>query len=259
MKLKDRIRNASPTILSILAALGVVATAVSTKKATENIVKDKECNLNFEEEKNKLYFKHYLVPVLIGAGTIMCIFGSNKLSKSNQALLTSAYALLDQTHKEYINKVKQLKGEETHREIIDSIALDHCDSPMLTSSSIVGDSSLDVDSKEIVHTFYDSFSKRYFESTMSRVLQAEYHLNRNYMLGAEVNLATWYEFLGLDNIDFGEEFTWWFMNYAGWQMQDGIYWIDFDHHIMKTKSGKEIIVIDFVWEPSMEPEPELPF
>lgn len=255
MNLKESIRKASPTILTVLGIFGVVATAYTTAKATEKVIKEKECNLDYsKKDQIKSYIKHYSTPVLFGTGTIICIVGSNKLNKNNQALLVSAYGVLDQTYKEYVNTVKELYGEDKHREVIDKIALSHCEQPFLSTQNYTGDSSLDVGTDEIKHTFYDSFSKRYFESTMSHVLQAEYHLNRNYMLGMEVTVKDWYEFLGLEEVDLGDQFSWWYLNYAGWRMEDGVYWIDFDHHKFTTKSGQDVIVIDFVFAPELEPE-----
>lgn len=48
--------------------------------------------------------------------------------------------------------------------------------------------------------FYDGYSQRYFESKISQVLQAEYHLNRNFAIGADVTLNDFYLFLGIDRI-----------------------------------------------------------
>ena len=35
--------------------------------------------------------------------------------------------------------------------------------------------------------FYDEYSRRYFESSVSRVLQAEYHLNRNFVMSGHLS------------------------------------------------------------------------
>lgn len=56
--------------------------------------------------------------------TITCLLASNILNKRTQASLMSAYAILDQSYKEYKNKLIELYGEEQHNEIIDAIVIE---------------------------------------------------------------------------------------------------------------------------------------
>ena len=98
---------------------------------------------------------------------------------------------------------------------------------------------------EVSRTFYDSFSQRYFESTIEKVIQAEYHLNRNFMFAGVIPLNDFYEFLGLEKTELGDA--------VGWSNCNGdIYWIDFDHHRLTLDDGMEIYVIDMVFEPTAE-------
>ena len=98
---------------------------------------------------------------------------------------------------------------------------------------------------EIVRTFYDAFSQRHFESTISKVIQAEYHLNRNFMFNGVISLNDFYEFLGLEKIKIGDD--------LGWSNCNGdIYWIDFNHHRIDLDDGMEIFVIDMVFEPTAD-------
>lgn len=77
------------------------------------------------------------------------------------------------------------------------------------------------DANEEQRLFYDSFSKRYFQATISQVLQAEYHINRNMVLGAFVTLNDFYDFLGISHVEGGDV--------VGWLLSDSMYWIDFDN------------------------------
>lgn len=144
--------------------------------------------------------------------------GANALNSRKQAALTSAYALINQSYKEYKDKLKELYGEEAHNAIVDSM---------------------------IIRTFYDSFSQRYFETTIAKVIEAEYHLNRNFMFQGVIPLNDFYEFLGLEKTELGET--------VGWSSCNGdIYWIDFNHHKLTLEDGMEIFVIDMVFEPTAE-------
>ena len=121
-------RNGS-IILTVLGGAGVVATAVTAVKATPKAIKLIEV---YEEQKGenltmlekvKVAGPNYIPAILIGVGTITCIFGANVLNKRTQASLMSAYALIDNSYKEYKKKVTELYGDETHKEVISSITL----------------------------------------------------------------------------------------------------------------------------------------
>ena len=253
-KSKLYLRRASPTILTCLAAIGVVVTSVMAVKATPKAMKLLD---EAEEEKGEKLPKTeiiravvpaYIPSVVIGASTIACIFGANILNRKQQAALTSAYALIDSSYKEYRSKLRELYGEETHNAIIDSIAKEKCSDICITCPGILETSTLDFGDSmepEITRTFYDSFSQRYFESSISKVIQAEYHLNRNFMFSGVIALNDFYEFLGLAKTEFG--------NTVGWSSYNGdICWIDFNHHRVTLDDGMEIFIIDMVFEPTVE-------
>jgi hypothetical protein len=98
------------------------------------------------------------------------------------------------------------------------------------------------------------------------VLEAEYHLNRNWHLGGDICVNDFYDFLGIEHIDCGDE--------LGWYWSDGIDWIDFNHHktamlghlskesnfpelAYKTvlDDGLEVYVIDMAFSPSINDDP----
>ena len=103
--MKASIKNKMPTILTCLGGVGVIFTSVLTAKATPKalrIIDETERGKGMELskwEKVRVTAPVYIPPVVIGSATILCIFGSNLLSKRQQASLASAYAFLDQTYK----------------------------------------------------------------------------------------------------------------------------------------------------------------
>lgn len=240
------VKKATPTILSVCATVGVVATAAMAVQATP-----KALRLIHEEKKGEGLTKPELVKIVvpiyapaigIGAATIGCIFGANTLNQRQQAALASAYALASQSYTNYKSKVKELYGEEAHDTVMNSIAVEKSKEVKLYVPSIIGSSSISLDTfDEEKHLFYEPFSNRYFESTVGRVLQAEYHLNRNFMLGGFVTLNEFYRFLGLEEIDSGDS--------IGWEVCDEYYWIDFDHSEAVVDDGLKCCVIDMVYCP----------
>jgi hypothetical protein len=252
------LKRHSPILLTCIASIGVVATAISavrsTPKALELIKADsrkKHDGDPYGYTKTEAIisaWKCYIPSITIGASTIICIFGANALNQRRQAALTSAYALLSSSYQEYKAKLKELYGEEVHNAIVDSIVKEKCKDVHITADSFICCSTLDFDDgmePEITRTFYDSFSQRHFESTISKVIQAEYHFNRNFMFKGVIPLNDFYEFLGLEKIDIGEA--------VGWSSCNGdIYWIDFNHHKVVLDDGMEIFIIDMVFEPTAE-------
>lgn len=112
----------------------------------------------------------------------------------------------------------------------------------ITAPSLAQNTSLDlmyIPEEQVI--FYDVMSKRYFTTTYSQVLQAEYHLNRNFVLGGAISIGQWYEFLGLTAKE--EDY------FVGWTSYDGYYWIDFDHYAGHTHDGLLYFGIDPMFSP----------
>lgn len=269
MKLKNglvkqaghHLKKASPTILSCLGVLGVAATTIlavkATPKALEQVEEAKEAkNLENSENLTRMEtiaacWRCYIPAAATGIATIGCILGANVLNRRQQASLASAYALVSRSYNDYKRKVKELYGEDTHKRIIETLAAEKADNMHITSCGVVSNSSLDFeDAEEELRLFYDSFSERYFQATISQVLQAEYHLNRNFaLMGGFVPLNMFYEFLGIEpRQDLAG---------LGWWVSDELYWVDFNHSKAMVDDGLtgeiECYIIDMAYTPTTEP------
>lgn len=244
------VKKNSPTILSVIAVVGIVGTVTSSIKATPKAVEkckkkasDKGDSLT-KTEVFKEVWKDYIPTVALGVGTIACIFGANVISKNRQASLVSAYALTNTAFKRYSRKLKELYGQEAHEKILQELGAETAKDVEIynydwfTSRCMEFDKN---DENEIL--FYDALSKRYFKSTPSRVLMAEYHLNRNFALGAEPSLNNFYEFLGISPVEGGDV--------IGWDMCGGLYWIDFEHIKNVLDDGLEYYIISTPFEPDV--------
>ena len=252
------LQKSSPTILTFIGAAGVIATAVLAVRATPKallLIKEDskknhggDSNAFTKKEAVLSCWKCYIPSAITGTATLFCIFGANILNKRQQASLMSAYAFVDQSYRKYKSKLKELYGEEAHNAIIDSIAKEKCSDVHITCPGLISNSTLDFEcgmEPEITRVFYDSYSGRYFETSISKVIQAEYHLNRNFMFNGVISLNDFYDFLGLEKTDIGNE--------VGWSCCNGdIYWIDFNHHKITLDDGLEIFIIDMVFEPTAE-------
>lgn len=244
-------RNAS-TILTIIGGVGVVGTAVMTAKATPKaLALMEEAKVEKGEELTtwetvKVAGPAYIPAVAVGASTLLCIFGANILDRRSQAALTSAYALIDNAYKEYKNKLKELYGEEAHNKIVDAIAVEKAEDVRVANYNLTSYCDLAiVDGTSEPRLFYDEYANRFFETTVEQVMNAEYHLNRNFALRGYVYLNEFYEFLGLEPTDYGSK--------VGWSVDDEFYWIDFNHRKTTMDDGTlEAIIIESPWGPSVE-------
>lgn len=255
-KSKNYLEKASPTILSCLGAVGVFTTAAIAVWVTPKAIRRIEADSRRNHAGNpKAYSKQeaiqsawvcYIPASISGVITVFCIMGANTLSKNQQAAITSAYALLNDSYHNYKLKLKELYGEDAHQKILDSLAAERADDVYISADGLCNSVSLSFGDRtpEDIRLFYDTFSRRYFESTIERVLEAEYHLNRNWALGANVSLNDFYAFLGLVPVEGGDE--------LGWFYEDGIAWIDFDHHKTVLDDGLEVHVIDIVYAPRLD-------
>ena len=242
MKTKHFFKRNGSTILTCIGAVGVVATAVTAVKATPKvtILLEKERKLKGEEltkiEVIKVAGPHYIPSILIGVGTLTCIFGSNVLNKRQQASLASAYALLDTSFKEYKKKVIDLYNEEADIEIRNEIAKDKYE-----------ENDIEVDDNKML--FYEEYSGRYFESTSKEVIQAEYNLNRELTNHGGVYLNKFYKFLDIAPTDYGNEYGW---SLGVLESHYWANWIEFDHEKVIMADGLECTIIRFRYEPVID-------
>ena len=236
-------RNSS-TILTIVGGVGVVVTSVMAVKATPKaleLLKEAEEEKGDELtnlEKVKVAGPVYIPAVVSGVATLSCIFGANVLNKRRQASLMSAYALLDSSYKEYKKKVIDLYGEEAHEHVREEIAVDHFEKEK-------------VETEDDTILFYDEFSERYFNSTMEKVIKAEYELNKKITQWGGASLNEFYANLGIPTVDYGEQLGW-----SSGLLMESIWssWLDFDHKKVLIDDDLECYIISMSWEPMCDYE-----
>lgn len=250
------LKKYSPVALSCVASVGVIVTVVTAVKATPKAVEliridsrqnhDGDPYAYTKKEAFVSAWKCYIPTALFGLSTVVCILGASAMNCRQQAALSSAYVLLNNSYKEYKEKLREIYGEEANQNIIDTLVKDKAENTNIFSQSFFGVATLNFeDETEPIELFYDAFSNRYFESAINRVLQAEYHLNRNFMLYGQVSLNNFYEFLGITQTDYGDT--------VGWSAFNGdIYWIDFNHYKTTLKDGHKVFVIEMVFEPNSD-------
>lgn len=238
-KTKVFFKRNSATILTIVGAAGVVATSVMAVKATPKALRAIE---EAKEEKGEELTRFetvvaatpaYIPAVVMGVTTIGCVVGANMLNKRQQASLVSAYALMDQSFKDYKKKAIELYGEDADTQIKGAIVKDK-----------YGEREFDLE--EGKKLYYDMYSEQYFEATPFMVQRAEYELNRMNITEGYAFLNEWYANLDLEPLEHGWEFGWTPELNRERYWED---WIEFKHTTVAMDDGLEVMIVEFITEP----------
>ena len=189
----------SSAILTVVGAVGVVATSVLSVKATPKALELLEKRKTESEEELtlvetvKVAWKPYVPAVVTGFSTIACIFGANYLNKRKQASLMSAYALLDNTFRAYANKVKNVYEGDVETTVMQEIVKSKFD-----KREIGKDKKL----------FFDYQSMQFFESTFEDVMRAEEEFMEVFETRGYACLNEFYDLLGLPYVEYGYQLGW---------------------------------------------------
>ena len=234
-------KNAS-TILTVVGSAGVVATAVLAVKATpkamrvlEEAKEEKQEDLTVLE-KVQIAGPAYIPAIVTGVATVACIFGANILNQRQQAALMSAYALLDNSYKEYRAKVMELYGEDADANVKAEVAKDKYQKQCVVVS-------------EGKHLYYDSYSERYFEATPEQIMKAEYAVNKKLQFNDCLFLNDFYELVGLEPTDYG--------NYLGWSLTELIEctwfsWWELSRQKVFLEDDLECTILNFSLDPNFD-------
>lgn len=220
----------------------MIATSVMAVKATpkallllEEAKKEKGEDLT-KVEVVKTAGIAYIPAAIMGASTIACIFGANILNKRAQASIASAYALVNESYKEYRAKVKELYGEEVDTHIKNEIAKDKYEET-------------DIKIEEENELFYDEYSRRYFQSTLAKVKEADYKINKIISADGGAYLNEYYDLLGIPHIDGGDKLGW---SSVGLSEMAWESWLDFYYGKITMDDGTECNSIVMSTEPFVD-------
>ena len=233
----------SAICFGVTAAL-TIRQSFKAKDAIEEKQKENEQPLT-KKEIVITALPYYTQPLIFGSITIVSIIGSQVLGSKSQASFIAGYLSLDQMFRKYRAKVVEHYGADTDKEIRKEIIIEDATDVNLIAIDFLSTHSLleDEDTSDKI-LFYDHFGERFFTSTLAKVISAEYHLNRNFILGNDTTLYDFYTFLGISPLEDSDTVGW------TWDLFDdnGIFWLDFDH-AKCVVDDKECILIAPMLDP----------
>lgn len=203
-------QNNSTTILTTVGVVGVATTALLTGKASfqaarvidsvENAIGTTEDASQRFKERAQLTWKLYIPAATTAAVTVACIVSANRIGSQRTAALAAAYTITDKAFVEYKNKVVKTIGENKEQRVRDDVAQDKVTNTPVPSTIVVNESS-----KQLC---FDSYSSRYFLSTMEELKSAQNRLNHLILSDDNASLSDFYDCVGLEHTQFSDDIGW---------------------------------------------------
>lgn len=212
-QLSRTLNRNSPTILTGLGVAGLITTVIfaikATKPALEALYQEEQFRRDHyeddptlsPEEIFEITWKFYIPTLLMGSTTIACMIGSNHIHLRRNAALASLFSITERTLQEYQKKVVEEIGDKKEEQIRGKIAQDKLNENPINQSTVIMTGKGDV-------PCYDSFSSRYFMSDVEKIRQAENFFNQRLLQEGWLNINYFYDLLGMDPIELGDEFGW---------------------------------------------------
>lgn len=153
-------------------------------------------------DKVRLVGVQFVPPVLLGIATIAAIVMANRMSAQKAAALAAAYGISQKQLEEYKAKLQEKLTLKKYEEARAEIQQDRADAnPVNTQRDVVI-----IGSGEVL--CYDSYSDRYFKSSVENIRKAENVVHREIMLGNECSLQTFYDELEIPPTAVSKEVGW---------------------------------------------------
>lgn len=201
----------SPVLLSAMAMVGTVSTAYLSAKAGHQAAAElarhnERADINGRprpdrKEQAKLVWAYYIAPASTVAGTIVAIYGANKISSHRTAAIAAAYGLTEKAFNEYRDKVVEKIGENKEREVRDEIAQDQIKANPKGDREVIilpgGD-----------QLCFEAWTARYFMSTMEDLKKAQNDINYKILRDDYATLSEFYNKIGLPPTQFSDELGW---------------------------------------------------
>lgn len=263
MKITDWVKDNASTILTCFGAAGMVTTVIFAVRATpkaqyhyvdaqvEKNVKSGKVTVKKENlpklnaiEVIRACGRDYFPTVVTGTITLGCIFAANTVDVKQRKRILAEYLALSGAYANYRNKIYSICGPEAN--IAATKAVEQEQKDILE----------DRPPWDAVQTFYIECQgeSRFFDTTMERVIKAEYEANRYFRLAGGLTFNHFLEQLGVEPFKCGNENGW--DDYIG-DIAYGYHWIDFNHRYFETDDGLTVCAIDMPFAPHSLKDEEL--
>lgn len=198
------------------------------------------------KEKLKVSFKYYIPAVVTAVAGSTCAVSAEVRNKNTQEALAGAAAMISTSYSALKNNIDKKYGEGAAKELEwESVKAD--DKYVIHSNGWTSSPGLGhLDDRKII--VYDDFSRRKYETTIGRVLDAQIGMTTQFQTHGEVGLREWYEMVGVyDSFpkasrDIIDELGWTYEGQNEINCDSGFYPFEYE---IREMDGEEICVIFF--------------
>lgn len=199
------VNDNSPSILTGLGVAGTLATAYlaarASFKAARTIMMVEETGYEMDTKKKvKLVWHMYLPTLASAAVTTTSICLARKIDAKRLTAITAAYAITDQAFGDYKSKVVEKLGENKATKIHDEVMQDKMKDSVVPPQLVI------VPENKVL--CLDTYSGRYFHSTMQDIKRAENEVAYENNHAYSVCLQEFYDRLGLEATSISENIGW---------------------------------------------------
>lgn len=215
-KVARYLKKSTPAILSGVASVGVVVTAVLASKASfkaaDILRQQKKAS---KKDKLKATIPLYLPTAIVGGITIGCIIASEQINAANLAAAAAAYKLLQDGLTRYRDRNILINGESCDKTIRSDISKD----------VFIATEQLAEDTGRGEMYFVEELTGRIFKSSMDDVSYAEEQMQKLFEERCYVSLNDFYTLLGIECTDIGGILGWTYNQGQAYDYDN----IEFDH------------------------------
>lgn len=224
----------SPEILTGIGIAGMITTTVLAVRATpkammlmEDAEHEKQETLT-AKEKIKAAWKPYIPAIVTGVTSTVCLVGACSVNTRRTAAIATAYKLSEAALSEYKDKVIETLGEEKEKVVREKVTEEKVKKNPVTKNEVI------ITDKGNA-LCYDALSGRYFKSDIEQIKRAVNEVNRVMLNEMYVSLNDFYDELGLDHIELGDQ--------LGWNIDDKLIEVDFSSHL--ADDGTPCLAINY--------------
>lgn len=230
--LRLTIRQNAPVITTTLAIVSATATTVlavnagmSTRERLDAYKAEHEDEEIPTSDKIKQTWKIYIPTALMLASTITSIVALHRVGLNREASALALYKVSEQAFTRYRNKVVEKLGEDSEKEVREAVAQDTINNNPPGGSIVVVHGTV---------LCYDTYSGRYFQSSMEDINRAVNDFNRKIIHENYASLTEFYELVGLEANGSSDD--------VGW-MTDAL--LEVSYSSVLTPDGRPCLAVDF--------------
>lgn len=238
--LRLTIRQNAPVITTTLAIVSATATTVlavnagmSTRERLDAYKAEHEDEEIPTSAKIKQTWKIYIPTALMLASTITSIVALHRVGLNREASALALYKVSEQAFSRYRNKVVEKLGEDSEKEVRESVTQDAINNNPPSGGGVV------VVQGTVL--CYDHYSGRYFESSMEDINRAVNEFNRKIIHENYASLTEFYELVGLEANGTSDD--------VGW-MTDVL--LEVTYSSLLTPDGRPCLAVDFLNSPVVD-------